>query len=281
MPLTTAESPRCFLSASIVTYRSDPRLVGLLASSLAASVRSLPSAQQSCQLFLVCNDSEAPYVHPVRDNLQQMGEAGLALRVLSGHGNIGYGAAHNLACAESDATYHLILNPDVELLEGSLAAALRHLEAYPECVLAAPHSQNEAGHYQRLAKRYPSMLALVLRALTISPESNRWGEHLRRYTYVGVLPAEHPVSIELASGCCMLVRTKELRSVGGFDERFFLFFEDFDLSLRLRSLGKLQELPTFRIIHHGGWATRRHTKRLMHFGRSMLRFYFHHGWKLR
>ena len=79
----------------------------------------------------------------------------------------------------------------------------------------------------------------------------------------------------------MLISSKALRSVGGFDERFFLFFEDFDLSVRLRRLGELQELPAFRTVHHGGWATRRQIKRLLHFGRSMLRFYSYHGWKLR
>jgi hypothetical protein len=78
----------------------------------------------------------------------------------------------------------------------------------------------------------------------------------------------------------MLVRRKAIDATGGFDPQFFLYFEDYDWSVRLAKFGKTAYLPTFRVVHHGGGAARKGWKHIGWFVRSACRFYNKHGWRL-
>jgi len=92
---------------------------------------------------------------------------------------------------------------------------------------------------------------------------------------------EVPVSgIPIASGCFMFVRLNVLRAVGGFSPKFFLYFEDFDLSLRLGKQAALTYVPAVRITHAGGGAARKGSRHVMLFLRSAMTFFRTHGWKL-
>jgi GT2 family glycosyltransferase len=77
----------------------------------------------------------------------------------------------------------------------------------------------------------------------------------------------------------MLMRTGALRAVGGFSEDFFLYFEDFDLSLRLARQGRLVFDPVVRIVHHGGYAASKGHLHLKYFIRSGILFFNRHGWR--
>ena len=85
--------------------------------------------------------------------------------------------------------------------------------------------------------------------------------------------------ILLASGCFMLVRTAAFQSVGGFNDKYFLYFEDFDLSIRLGSQGRLVFNPAIQIVHHGGYAARKGLQHMKYFIRSGLTFFRDHGWR--
>jgi GT2 family glycosyltransferase len=95
------------------------------------------------------------------------------------------------------------------------------------------------------------------------------------------LPEQEPsTDIPIISGCFMLFRTAALRSVGGFDEHYFLYFEDFDLCLRVHAEGTLAYLPSMHIVHLGGNSARKGLRHIVMFARSGLRFYCTHGWRL-
>jgi hypothetical protein len=70
-----------------------------------------------------------------------------------------------------------------------------------------------------------------------------------------------------------------LQKIGGFNEAFFLYFEDFSLSLELQKYGKLVYYPDCKIIHHGGNAAKKGFKHIRYFVESGLRFYQLYGWK--
>ena len=70
-----------------------------------------------------------------------------------------------------------------------------------------------------------------------------------------------------------------MEEVGGFDEQYFLYFEDFDLSMRLRKFGRLMYVPSVRIVHHGGYAASKGWKHLRMFASSGFRFFRQHGWR--
>lgn len=85
--------------------------------------------------------------------------------------------------------------------------------------------------------------------------------------------------VPLLSGCCMVVQPQAFRAVGGFDERFFLYFEDYDLCMRLISQGRVVRDPSHLIVHHGGQAARKGWRHILWFLRGGLRFFNIWGWR--
>lgn len=272
------------LSVGIVAYQSDldafSRLLNTLAEALRVAARELG---MGAVVWAVLND-ESPERRQSLAALVRR-QTALALerldfQIIEGHGNIGYGAGQNLAIRRSRADFHLVLNPDVELEPRALVECARHLEAHPECVLVAPQGFDGAGRYLGLAKRETSLLTLALRGLSVRPSDGLFGRRVGRYVYRDRLPSPNPQPIALASGCFMFCRASALKAAGGFDERFFLYFEDYDLSRRLSRQGALCEAPNVRIRHHGGRTARRGPRRIFQFARSAVRYFNRYGWKL-
>jgi hypothetical protein len=83
----------------------------------------------------------------------------------------------------------------------------------------------------------------------------------------------------IVSGCFMLFRTEVLKRLGGFDPRFFLYFEDFDLSLRAGEVARIAYVPSVRIVHHGGGAARKGLRHVRMFVVSAVRFFNKQGWR--
>jgi GT2 family glycosyltransferase len=77
----------------------------------------------------------------------------------------------------------------------------------------------------------------------------------------------------------MFIRGDSWRKVGGFDEKFFLYFEDFDLSMRIAKYAEIHRVPEFRIIHAGGNAAAKGASHILLFVRSAYRFFHKHGWR--
>ena len=139
------------LTVSIVTFGGDLPMLGPTLGALAAAAARLPGGRSELPLLLVDN---GPYGFVRARALGDLlAGPGIHARVLTGHGNLGYGRGHNLAIAESGATYHLVLNPDVELAPDALTEALAFMDQYPECGLLAPAVRDEYGALQYLCKR--------------------------------------------------------------------------------------------------------------------------------
>ncbi len=123
------------------------------------------------------------------------------------------------------------------------------------------------------------MLALALRAFGPAPLRAVFARQLAVYEMHDVELAETPVEVPLASGCCMLLHAAAWRQAGGFDRRYFLYFEDFDLSLRLARLGRVYCLPQMTIRHFGGGSAAKGWRHRCWFLRSAMRFFNSHGWR--
>jgi GT2 family glycosyltransferase len=137
-----------------------------------------------------------------------------------------------------------------------------------------------AGERQYLCKRYPSLWVLFLRSFAPAFVRTRFSGAIERYE-MRDLPADEAFSpVPLASGCFMLLRTGLFARLGGFDPRFFMYFEDYDLSLRIGHEARVAYVPGARIVHHGGEASRKGVRHVAWFVRSAWRFFAIHGWKL-
>ena len=271
------------LSVGLVTFESAAVVRGLLDSLVEALRRAREVLDLRVSVQVVCNDEAPERVQTVAAVVEEFADAGalpMRLEFIAGQGNIGYGAAQNLAIRRSSAEFHLVLNPDVVLDAHALAESVRFLDECPDAVMATPRGFDAAGRYAGLAKRQPSVLVLLLRALSVQASPGLFGRRVGRYVYSDCLPSDRPQRIDLASGCCMFCRTAALQSIGGFDERYFLYFEDYDLCRRIARLGGIYELPGVSIQHHGGHTARRGLARIARFLRSGIRYFNSHGWRI-
>ena len=268
-------------SATIVTYRSDAALLARALASLAAAVAHAREAGLlgEASLYVVDNGPEDARESLRRTLAAWPAEAG-RLELVAGHGNVGYGSANNLVLPRLASQVHLVMNPDVELDREALAAGLRVLEGRPEVGLVAPAVRGDDGETQFLCKRYPSVLVLLLRGFAPRALRGPFAARLDRYEMRDAIGTRFVAGVPLASGCFMLVRTALLERVGGFDPAYFMYFEDYDLSVRLGREASIAYEPAARIVHHGGEAARKGARHIGWFVRSAWRFFSRHGWKI-
>ena len=265
------------VSVSIVIYRSEQQLLLQVIDALAAS---LEAAGVAAGLVLVDNHDQQQGAHIAALLDERAGPKFSQVRVLAGHGNVGYGRGHNLAIAQSNAPLHLILNPDAILSADAMSEALQFLESHQDVVLLAPGVYGDDGKLQYLCRRYPTVFDLFLRGFAPSAVRARFALRLARYQMQDVINA-HEVVFDppIISGCFMLFRSSALKRVAGFDSRYFLYFEDYDLSLRAGALGRIAYVPDVRIVHLGGNAARKGLRHIKLFLSSATLFFRLHGWR--
>jgi GT2 family glycosyltransferase len=163
--------------------------------------------------------------------------------------NRGFAYANNRALVTVDADWVLFLNPDTEILEGSLADLIDRVSSRPTVGLVGVPQLTPNGDTFPTIRRFPNAIRSLFEALGSErfPFRASWlGEReldLRVY--------RQDVACDWTSGSFMLVRWAALRSAGFFDERFFLYCEETDLCLRVVKAGwEVRHVPYLRILHH-------------------------------
>jgi hypothetical protein len=267
------------VSVSVVTYGGDAaQLQDTLRRLKVAADALRDEASTAVRLTLVDN---GPYgANRAAWLARLLGDWPTDAGIVSGHGNVGYGRGHNLAMARCLGAYHVVLNPDVELAPDALAEAVRFMDEHPECGLLAPAVRGRHGELQYLCKRYPTVFDLLLRGFAPSWLRARFRARLDHYEMRDLISERDVVwDPPIVSGCFMLFRAAVLKRLGGFDPRYFLYFEDFDLSLRTAQVSRIAYVPRVRIVHHGGGAARKGLAHLRMFAASAARFFGTHGWR--
>lgn len=176
--------------------------------------------------------------------------------------NVGYGAAANRGVAAlSDAVgWVIIANPDVEWAPGAVDELLAATKRWESAGSLGPMIMEPDGSLYPSARRLPSIPMGIGHAVFgwIWP-SNPW---TAGYRQDGVEPTER--AAEWLSGSCLLVRRSAFEAVGGFDERYFMYFEDVDLGDRLSQQGWLNVyVPTASVTHHQGFSTSRQARKML------------------
>ena len=269
------------ISVSIVVFNSALELLQKTLLSLGAAIAPVVAGEfGSVDITVVDNGSDDGYGRQLSDLLRQLREGhGIDVELLTLPCNRGFGAGHNCVISRNPGDFNLILNPDVELAPDALSRAVRRLRGDEGLALLSPFALGRDGHQEFLCKRPPSVFVLCLRAFFPAVGRRFFPSHMSRYEMSDVCGTESEVKVPLVSGCFMLARGGDLQRLGGFDERYFLYFEDFDLSLRLGELGSVMYVPEVRIVHHGGYAASKGWRHLGMFMRSGLRYFQQHGWR--
>jgi N-acetylglucosaminyl-diphospho-decaprenol L-rhamnosyltransferase len=189
--------------------------------------------------------------------------ADAGFEVVSLETNKGLAAAANVGVGRTSGPSFALLNPDVRATSARDFWRLEEELAEDGIGAVAPALVLPDGTLQDSARWVPNPLDLVIRTISRNDRG-------------AVRVTNHPVDVEWATAACLVVRRSAFDQIGGFDERYFLYFEDVDLCVRLRAAGfRVRYDPTVRLHHDYRAASRAsvRTRETRHHIRSALRFF--------
>lgn len=213
------------LTIQIVNYKSQNNLANCLDSMR----ENIPEGSTS-QMIIVNNDEKA--ISP--------GECQgfpFDIEIIEAGGNLGFSRAHNLGAKKALGEYILFLNPDTEILPQSLTKLIETFKSNEKIGIAGPAMLGESGFQEEehFGFRKNPLSLIGTKVYRFKPDTKQ------------------PMEVDWISGGAMMIKKDLFRELGGFDENFFMYFEDVDLCLRAKQKGyKIIFNPGARIIHKSG-----------------------------
>uniref|UniRef100_UPI003A951166 glycosyltransferase n=1 Tax=Halpernia sp. TaxID=2782209 RepID=UPI003A951166 len=162
--------------------------------------------------------------------------------------NMGFGSAHNVSIKisiENKTKYHLILNPDVEFSSDILQELYNYMEKNTDCGMVTPKIFYKTGELQRLCKRIPTFIQLYGKRIFPKKIKNKINARIELHDF----GYDTLLNVPYLSGCFMFCRTEALNKVDGFDDRYFMYMEDLDLTRSIHRYYKTIFYPNVSIIH--------------------------------
>jgi N-acetylglucosaminyl-diphospho-decaprenol L-rhamnosyltransferase len=221
--------------AVVVSYRS--------ADTLRGCVEPL-TAMPGVAVTVVDNASPDDSVATIAD---------LDVDIVRSPRNGGFSYGCNLGAARASAPFLLFLNPDARIEPAALEALLDALRADPGVGLVGPRLLEPGDELAFSVRRFPSNGTTFAQALFLHrlwPQA-RWSDELVR----DAAAYDHDHDVEWLSGACMVIRRDLYESIGGFDERFFLYSEDTDLCRRVWDAGRRVRFVSGAVVRHVGGAS--------------------------
>lgn len=194
--------------------------------------------------------------------------------------NVGFGRAHNHIIEKyiDQAPFFLILNPDVYFEPSLLDELLTRMQADNDIGCCIPRICHPEGHLQVVNRRLPRPVDLFISFLSHKYKTNVFKTRSYLHYQISELDMSKPFVCPTISGCFMMFRGHVLKSVGGFDERFFLYLEDTDLSRRVSESHKIVVFSDLKAFHHWSRGAYRSPKLFLAFLRSITIYFFKWGW---
>lgn len=190
--------------------------------------------------------------------------------------NLGYGAGHNIAIRKSlnKTPYHLVVNPDINIAPGVLTSLWEFMELNKEVGHVMPKILNTDGSVQYVCKLVPTPGDLFLkRFLGVFFRKNLSYRFQLKFTGY-----DRQMDVPYLSGCFMFLRCAALKEVGIFDERFFMYPEDIDLTRRIHEKYRTVFYPAVSAIHGHGAASYKSYRMLYIHISNMILYFNKWGW---
>ena len=223
------------------------------------------------EVVVADNDSRDDSTAMVKEQFPQV-------RLIANTRNLGFAAANNLAFHQAHGRYIILLNPDAYIGPASIRNAVTFMDNHPECGLCGGKIISPEGRLEPSARRFPSPLSKLLTLSGLSarfPASPIFSRH-----EFGGFAHDHPLEVDWVPGTFTIVRKTMLDSIGPFDERFFMYYEETDLCLRARKAGwKIFFIPDAEVMHIGGACSKtRKDKTFDNAGSQVLSFRMRSEW---
>lgn len=243
-------------SGCIVTY-NNIKTVGETLKTL-----SQYSNKNDFELFVVDNGSTDGTVEFIKNNYPWV-------KLIETGENIGFGKGHNFILDNLNSQYHFIINPDIAIKDDVVTKTCDYLDNNDDVGILSPRICFPDGRLQVLGKRNPKLKYLFASRMRNEQEP---GKLLKEYAML-----DHDLTkqqdIQVASGCFLAIRTDVFKKIGGFDDRYFMYFEDFDLSRTVSEIMKIRYYPDVVVYHEWGRDSKRNMKlKIIHIS-SMIKYF--------
>jgi len=242
---------------SVVTYQNDDDI-------LRRCISSVLNANLGTKLYIVDNSPT--------DKIRLFCNSP-KINYIFNNANTGYGRGHNIAirkAMEQKSRYHLVLNPDVYFEKGTIEKLYDFMENNPDIGLAMPKILYPDGSIQYLCKLIPTPMDLIRRRFLPASKYLDKRNFLYELRFTGY---DKIMDVPYLSGCFMFIRTEALSRAGLFDERFFLYLEDVDLSRRIHKHYRTVYYPEISVFHQYEKGSYKNAKLLVYHLLSAIRYF--------
>lgn len=252
------------LTVSIVLYKNDP-------SHIVEVCLCLLQLNFSFEVYFLDNSPD--------DTLAQYISKDDRLFYTKSTHNLGYGKGHNQIIYDQldRGKYHLVVNADVFFLEGVLEELMAFMDTNQEVGLVMPRVLNPDGTDQYLYKLLPSPGVMLLRRFCPAFVQRIFSARLEEYEMSFAHP-EGVFEVPYLSGCFMWLRKEAIKELGAFDTRFFMYFEDVDLSRNIGTKWKLLYHGSTAISHYFQRGSYGHFKLMVFHVVSAVKYFSKYGW---
>lgn len=249
------------ITASIVLYRTNM-------AQLETAIKSY-SPRENRLLFLVDNSPERTVMPPAL--------SGGSIEYIFTGENVGYGTGHNIAIKKALALgsdYHVVLNPDTRFEPDVIDGLEKFMDENQDCGHVMPKILNPDGEIQHLCKLIPSPVDLIFKRFFLGKIQNRLSYKFR----LDFADYNEQMEAPYLSGCFMFFRTAALQDVGLFDERFFMYPEDIDITRRIHAKWRTVYYPKVSIYHEHAAESYKSRRMLKIHVQNMIRYFNKWGW---
>ena len=193
------------------------------------------------------------------------------------NGNLGFGRAHNIGIKLSEDSgykYHLILNPDIEFKKGVLEKLYSYMEGNQKCGMTMPKVLYNNGDLQYLCKKIPSAFEMFGKRLPLKFVQKRINKRLELHNF----DYNQILNVPYLSGCFMFCRSSCFEKTGLFDDRYFMYMEDLDLTRTFHKYYETIFNPVVEVLHGYKSESRVNLKLLKALIFSAIKYYTKYGW---
>lgn len=250
------------VTASIVLYLND--LI-----DLEKAIGCVLNTHQNIILYLIDN-SPTDELKILSRNAQ--------IAYLHNPNNPGFGAAHNIAISraiEAGSMYHFIVNPDVYFDGDVVSSMVSYMKLDPKIGMMMPKILNLDGTVQNLPKLLPSPFSILLRK--IKKPKRYYEKFIDRYE-LRFVDEFKIYNVPVLSGCFTVLNIKALLEIGMYDDKFFMYFEDWDLSRRMHQKYKTIYFPEVAIYHGYESGANKSSRLFKIFVNSAITYFNKWGW---
>jgi GT2 family glycosyltransferase len=221
-------------------------MVAVLVKGLIESIEKHPPPGK-WELIIVDNS-------PGKDEARMLRESAGSrenMKIIAPGENLGFARGNNLGVAQAEGEYLIFLNPDIVVEEGCFSKLIDHLGSHPECGIAAPRISWGDGSFQPTARAFPNPLTGLFGRATILTKLFP-NNPLTKRQLIDLENIERPTAVDWAAGMAWAVRRAEFELAGGWDERYFMYWEDADLGYIYKHELNLDThyIPDARVIHY-------------------------------